>query len=149
MGLLDCASGASVWRGYEYFEEKKVKAFDFLEDTRIMGTVSGSQLYTTIVDIAHPRKSTCNCPHADGHRVICKHMVATYFTAFPEAAKQFCDEVVAAREEEEKYRENIESELLHHIRHMKKAELEQALIDLLFSGPEWQFDRFIRDYLDR
>ena len=68
MGLLDCASGASVWRGYEYFEEKKVKAFDFLEDTRIMGTVSGSQLYTTIVDIAHPRKSTCNCPHADGRR---------------------------------------------------------------------------------
>lgn len=62
MGLLDCASGASVWRGYEYFEEKKVKAFDFLEDTRIMGTVSGSQLYTTIVDIVHPRKSTCNCP---------------------------------------------------------------------------------------
>lgn len=24
MGLLDCASGASVWRGYDYYKEKKV-----------------------------------------------------------------------------------------------------------------------------
>ena len=25
MGLLECASGASVWRGYDYCNEKKVK----------------------------------------------------------------------------------------------------------------------------
>ena len=25
MGLLECASGASVWRGYDYYNEKKVK----------------------------------------------------------------------------------------------------------------------------
>ena len=28
---------------------------------------------------------------------------------------------------------------------MKKAELEQALLQLLFDGPEWQYDRFLRD----
>ena len=28
--------------------------------------------------------------------------------------------------------------------HMKKAELQQALLDLLLTGPEWQYDRFVR-----
>lgn len=36
----------------------------------------------------HPRKSICNCPHADGRRVICKHMIALLFTASPEAANK-------------------------------------------------------------
>ncbi len=24
MGLIDCASGSSIWRGYDYFKENKV-----------------------------------------------------------------------------------------------------------------------------
>ncbi|NMB97839.1 MAG: hypothetical protein GYA02_14710 [Clostridiaceae bacterium] len=40
-----------------------------------------------MINIVHPRKSKCNCPHADGRRVICKHMIALYFTVFPKEAK--------------------------------------------------------------
>ena len=28
---------------------------------------------------------------------------------------------------------------------MKKSELQEALLRLLYEGPEWQYDRFIRD----
>lgn len=148
MGLLECASGASVWRGYDYYKQKKVKEYEFLEDTRIMGIVSGGQLYTTVVDIAHPRKSTCNCPHADGKRIVCKHMIATYFAAFPEKAEEFYEDVMRAQEEETERQEELEDELQNYISHMTKVQLQEALMDLLYSGPEWQFDRFIRDYLE-
>ena len=28
---------------------------------------------------------------------------------------------------------------------MKKSELQEALLQLLFDGPEWQYDRFVRE----
>lgn len=28
---------------------------------------------------------------------------------------------------------------------MKKSELQQALLELLLDGPEWQYDRFVRE----
>ena len=28
MGILDIASGNSIWRGYNYYEEKKVLSFE-------------------------------------------------------------------------------------------------------------------------
>ena len=34
MGLLECASGASVWRGYDYYKEKKV--FDIEEIDKML-----------------------------------------------------------------------------------------------------------------
>ena len=37
--------------------------------------------------IKHPRKSKCNCPFAEGRRVVCKHMIALYFTIEPQAAE--------------------------------------------------------------
>ena len=66
MGLLECASGASGWRGYDYYNEKKVK--NLVETSagvftaEVIGT--GNEPYVVEIDVAHPRKSTCNCPHA-------------------------------------------------------------------------------------
>lgn len=62
MGLLECASAASVWRGRDYYEDKKVK--NLTETADVIGTVS--EPYNVNLDAVHPRKSTCNCPHADG-----------------------------------------------------------------------------------
>ena len=31
---------------------------------------------------------------------------------------------------------------------MKKSELQQALLQVLFDGPDWQNERFIRDYVE-
>ena len=148
MGLLECASGASVWRGYDYYNEKKVQ--NLIETSSgvftadVVGTAS--EPYTVEIDVAHPRKSRCNCPHADGKRIVCKHMVATYFAAYPAEAVRFYREYLKAQEEAEQYEEEICDRVQEYVGHMKKNELQQALLELLFDGPEWQFERFVRDH---
>ena len=148
MSLLTCASNASAWRGYYYFKEHKVQAHDARTDETFMGLVQGSngELYTTTIDVTHPRKSKCNCPHADGKRIVCKHMIALFFTAYPDEAQKFYDEAIRYQEEAEQYAEELQNRVVHYVEHMKKAELQQALLDMLFSGPEWQYDCFIRDH---
>ena len=148
MGLLECASGALVWRGYDYCNEKKVK--NLVETSagvftaEVIGTAN--EPYVVEIDVAHPRKSTCNCPHADGKRIVCKHMVATYFAAYPDEAVRFYREYLKAQEEAEQYEEELYDRVQEYVGHMKKNALQQALLELLFDGPEWQFERFVRDH---
>lgn len=148
MGLLDLASGNSLWRGYDYFEEKKVQSVRQINDGCYEGVVSGSgqKFYHVTINLSHPRTSKCNCPHADGKRIICKHMVALYFTVFPEEAKRIYEEAIAAQEEEEKRQEELENKLVAYVSKMKKAELQQVLLELLYDGPEWQYERFLREH---
>ncbi|WP_278296961.1 SWIM zinc finger family protein [Butyrivibrio sp. ob235] len=58
------------------------------------------------MDKEHPRKSSCTCPFAEGRRVICKHMIALYFTAEPKAAEDFLKQVEEWEKEEEEERRN-------------------------------------------
>jgi len=85
MGLIEIASSNSVWRGMDYYENKKVISWNKSGDDIYDGIVSGSKgnSYAVHIDKAHPRRSVCNCPFADGRRVVCKHMIALYFTAEP------------------------------------------------------------------
>ncbi len=147
MGLLECASGASVWRGYDYYKENKVVSLEEIETNIFTAKVSGnsSEPYSVELHIDHPRKSKCNCPHADGKRIICKHLVAAYFTVLPEEADKFYAEALAYQEEEEKRQDELSDKVCHYVWHMKKSELQDALLQLLFEGPEWQFDRFVRE----
>lgn len=148
MGLLECASSASVWRGYDYYKEKKVVSLEVTGENIYSATVAGSssEPYSVELNIDHPRKSKCNCPHADGKRIICKHIVATYFTVLPKEAERFYAEAMAYQEEEEKRQEEMSDKVIEYVGKMKKAELCQALLELLFDGPEWQYDRFIREH---
>ncbi len=148
MGVLECASGASVWRGYDYYKEKKVLSIRQSEDGVIYATVSGNSNapYEVELDIGHPRKSKCNCPHADGKKIICKHIVATYFTVLPKEAERFYAEAMEYQEEEERREEELSDKVCQYVWQMKKSELQQALLELLFDGPEWQYDRFIREH---
>jgi uncharacterized Zn finger protein len=147
MGLLECASGASVWRGYNYYKEKKVVSLEVTGENIYSATVAGSSTepYSVELHIDHPRKSKCNCPHADGKRIICKHIVATYFTVLPKEAERFYAEAMAYQEEEEKRQEEMSDKVIKYVGKMKKADLCQSLLELLFDGPEWQYDRFIRE----
>ncbi|MCD8254354.1 MAG: SWIM zinc finger family protein [Oscillospiraceae bacterium] len=147
MGLLDCASGASLWRGYDYYKEKKVLSVEKTDEDVFMATVAGSakKPYSVELRINHPRKSKCSCPHANGKRIICKHIVAVYFTVLPKEAEKFYTEVIAAQEEEEQREEELADRVYQYVWHMKKDELQQALLELLFDGPEWQYDRFLRE----
>ena len=148
MGLLECASSASVWRGYDYYNEKKDKNLTETASGVFTADVIGtaSEPYVVEIDVAHPRKSTCNCPHAYGKRIVCKHMVATYFAAYPEEAVRFYREYLKAQEEAVQYEEELYDRVQDYVGHMKKNELQQALLELLFDGPEWQFERFVRDH---
>ena len=42
MGLLDLASGASAWRGYEYYKEGSVLLKKKITDHEYSGTLRGS-----------------------------------------------------------------------------------------------------------
>lgn len=52
---------------------------------------------------------------------------------------------MAYREEEEKRQEELEAKLSRYVQHMKRSELQEALLQLLFDGPEWQYNRFIME----
>ncbi len=147
MGLLECASGASVWRGYDYYIENKVLSFKKEENGYYTATVSGSSKspYMVELHLDHPRKSKCNCPHANGKRIICKHMVAVYFSIFPDEAKRFYNEAMVYEEEQEKRQELIYENVRRYVSKMKKSELQYALLELLFDGPDWQYDHFVRE----
>ena len=74
MGLIDCASGNSLWRGYDYHKEYEA--------------------------------------------------------------------------EEEKRQAEIADKLPSLIHKMKKSDLETALLQVLYDGPSWQYDKFLREYFD-
>lgn len=132
---------------YYYCKEKKVKNLKEIGDNVFSATVVGSSAepYSVELNIDHPRKSKCNCPHANGKRIICKHLVATYFTALPMEADKFYEEAVEYQQEAEKRQEELVDRVVRYVEKMKKSELQQTVIQLLFDGPEWQYDRFVRD----
>lgn len=148
MGILSVASGQSVYRGYEYFRSKKVLRAEEVDENIFKASVSGSDdnVYDVIVNVAHPRKSQCTCPHAAGRRIVCKHMVAAYFAVFPMEADRYVEELEAYWEEEEEaeQRQNdLADAVVKYVSRMKKSELQQELLRILFDGPEWQFERFV------
>ena len=89
MGILECASEASVWRGYHYYKERRVVYMEEIRAHVYAAAVQGTQKepYAVKMDLDHPEESTCSCPYAMNMQVVCKHIVATYFAIFPEAAE--------------------------------------------------------------
>lgn len=150
MGILDIASGKSVWRGYDYYETERVLSYKLVDDKLIEGVVLGSlgENYKVVVDIAHAKRSVCDCPHAEGTRRICKHKVAVYFTAFPDEARRFLEDVRAYEEAEEERTEWLEDAVIDYIHNLKKRELEELVLELLFNGPDWQFERFVEENIE-
>ena len=136
MGMIELASGASVWRGLDYFEEKKVLDWKETDVAQYDGTVQGSSIYQVHLDIEHPRRSTCNCPFAQGRRVICKHMMAMYFTIWPQAAEDFLKQVDEWEKEEEKEKEAHIEEIKRYVKSLSKAELQEKYLEALLELEE-------------
>lgn len=132
------ASGTSAWRGYEYYESRKVESYAKVSDTEYSGTVKGSEdkVYNVYIDIAHPRKSRCNCPFADGRRVICKHQVALYFTIFPKEADRYNRELEEQEAEQEACEAEERKQTEACVNKMTKAELRAELLSILESYDE-------------
>ena len=133
MGLIEMASGNSVWRGMDYYKNKKVIAWEKSGTDTYDGKVSGSgnNKYLVHIDKAHPRKSTCNCPFAEGRRVVCKHMIALYFTAEPQAAKDFLKKVEQWEAEEAEREKQHYDDLKKYVKGLSKTEVQEQLLNAL------------------
>ena len=150
MGLLNIASGASLWRGYEYYRQQKVNDIQKESDVEYYAKVEGnnSKIYDVFINIEHPRKSHCNCPFAGGKRIVCKHQVALYFTILPEEAENYYKEVVEYEEELEREEEELYEWFVKYLNKMTKEEMKAELYTTLLEGPEWQFQRFVNEHKD-
>ena len=133
MGLIETASANSIWRGMDYYEARKVISWEKTGTFAYDGIVSGSEgnKYTVHIETNHPRRSTCNCPFADGRRVVCKHMIALYFTAKPEAADSFLKQVEKWEAEEQEREKQHYEDLRKYVNQLSKAELRERLYDAL------------------
>lgn len=140
MGLIDLASSNSLWRGIDYYQSKNVKKIKKISDDEYNSIVSGTEEYNVHIDINHPRKSTCTCPFADGRRVICKHMVATFFTIYPEEAERIIKEEREYEEEEERLFEEHLEEVREYVNGLTEDEVRALLIDKLMD--EWYDDDY-------
>lgn len=150
MGLLNVASSGSVWRGYECYKANKILEETKVSDTEFAGKVAGSSnnSYDVFIDVEHVRKSHCNCPHANGKRIVCKHQIALFFSAFPEEAEKYYKNVVAYEEEEERRQIELEDKVSKYIDSLSEDELRQMVYSLLYDSPDWVFERFVRDYIE-
>ena len=126
-GIIACASASSCWRGLEYYKKQKVKSIKKINNNEFTSIVLGNKNYKVYLNLEHPRQSTCNCPLADGKRIICKHIVATYFSAVPNSAKNFEDEQEKLRQEYEEYEENQYKNAINYLHKMSKEELIKEL----------------------
>lgn len=130
MGLLDLASGNSFWRGYDYYEAGKVKTSRQIGELQYEGTVEGSNSsqYDVMIDLEHPKKSVCTCPHAEGSRRVCKHKVALYFSIFPDEAVKALKEAEEWEAEEEKRWEEECKDIEKYVNSLSKQELREELL---------------------
>ena len=141
--IISLASGNSCWRGLDYYKNKKVIELNKIDGNEYTSVVKGTQNYNVHLDIEHPRKSVCDCPFANGKRIICKHIVATYFTIFPGEAKEFEEEQNRLQEEYEKEQEEEYNKVAECLNKMSKQELINELIQVFDYGPEWIYNDFV------
>lgn len=120
MGIVSSASGASCWRGLDYYKNKKIKNLKKINDYEFTSTAIGTNNYDIYLDVSHPKRSTYTCPLATGKRIVCKHIVATFFTAFPEEAKDFEEEQERLQEEYEDYQEKLYNKTQSYIKSLTK-----------------------------
>lgn len=141
MSILSSASGASVWRGYEYYTEHKVLSFAQTGPDEYEGDIAGSAAapYHVKINTSHIRQSKCPCPHANGTRRICKHMVALYFVAFPQEAEEYIEAVEAYEAEEDRRREDQDKAIRSYIKSLSKVELREELYRALVELEERRY----------
>jgi len=138
MSLLSIASNASAWRGYEYYAGKRVLSWKQTGEHEFTGEVAGSgnEPYHVIIDTEHPKKSTCNCPHAEGKKIVCKHKIALFFSAFPKEADDYITEIEEYEREEEEWEQERYDQIAKYVKSLSKEELRIELINALVEAEE-------------
>ena len=139
MKLLNLASNNSFWSGIDYHHENRMVSWKEVDTNCYQGEVKGSDdaTYNVIINTEHPRKSVCNCPFAEGRRVICKHMVALDLGIFPEKEQQMMDYIEEKNQlYEQEYKDKMqerEEEIVEYVMQLSKAELREKLIQRMIN----------------
>ncbi|MBO4609283.1 MAG: SWIM zinc finger family protein [Lachnospiraceae bacterium] len=133
MGLLEIASSKSVWRGIEYYKNNNVISVEQVEDGVYDGIVRGSadKNYSVHVDTIHPRKSTCDCPLANGKMIICKHIVALYIATEPKEEERFKSDLTPYESEEDERHAKRYDSLMSWAKKMTPSQLREAYVDTM------------------
>lgn len=138
------ASYQSFWKGYWYYKNGNVLSWKKVNDYEYEGIVKSDNQkdqYNVTINLKKPRASKCNCPFAEGKYKVCKHMVALYFTVFPEEFVAFEKELEEERKLEEERIKQREIELKKREKELrkeinkwpKKKLVEYVLNDMLYS----------------
>ena len=146
MSIITIASGSSYWRGLDYYKCKKIKNIKKINNNEYTSIASGTKDYNVYLNLEHPRKSTCNCPMANGKRIICKHIVATYFSEVPNSAKNFEEEQKKLQQEYEEYEKRQYQNAINYLNKMSKKELIKELVYIFNYAPEWIYTDFVKKY---
>ncbi len=130
MGLIEIASNNSFWRGYDYYKDGNVKSKRQISEYQYEGEVEGSEsnIYSVMIDVQHPKRSICNCPHAEGSRRICKHKVALYLSIFPEEGDRVLREVEEWEAGEEQRWQDECKKIERYVNSLTKKELREQLL---------------------
>lgn len=142
MRLLELASAKSFWRGLDYHHLNKVKYWKKIDRYKYESEVIGSnhEIYHVMIDVDHPKRSTCDCPFAKGRHVICKHMVATYFSVFEDAETIMMKRIEDAQNEYENQKQlefdKRKNLIAQYVRGLSKKELQALLLDILVADAE-------------
>lgn len=141
MGLLEIASGNSLWRGYDYYEDNMVESYQQTDQYQYEGTVQGSKdnLYNVVIDVEHPKRSTCTCPHAEGTRRVCKHKVALYFSVFPDEAVRIVKEAEEWEKKEAERWDQRCKDIEKYVKSMSKQQLQEQLLWRLIEEEERRY----------
>ena len=144
--IVRLASGQSCWYGLDYYRAGKVRSFSQVSDMTFEGIVEGKEgrQYHAFIDVEHQRKSHCDCPFAEGRRVICKHQVALYFATHPGADRKFESDCDGANAEYERYLEEEERQrrlrIEQYVKSLTKAELREQLLERMLTEDEsWRW----------
>lgn len=118
MSFIDSAAYWSKVNGFDYFEDGRVLEIVKISEDEYHAKVKGNNdnICNIVYYPDYPKKSTCNCPRANGKKVVCKHKVALFYALNPDEAQSVRDE----REESIKHQERLEKEFEE--RHRKRVE---------------------------
>lgn len=147
MRFINLASYNSQFRGLDCYKEKKVIEYEELNINEFKSKVKGSngEIYDVYINISKPRNSRCNCAFADGRKVVCKHMIATYFAINPNKVKEFNDDLERLNREYEealtKEREYKIKEIVKYVNSLTAKAARQELIEKLINEYDEEIER--------
>lgn len=151
MEILYMCNATTNIRGYYYYKKGFVKELKKLDENIYSSVVSGTYNYNVILNLNNLRKCSCSCPHKVK---ICKHVMATYYTVFPEEAKQYeeglklvikrCNE--HRQRKDEQYNE-VYKKAVEHVNSLTVDEIKKELVNFIVNRDYYdEYDPYDEEY---